>query len=95
MADNPNSPTAPPGSTGCGSGCLFGLLVAFLIPVVVFCAILLGNSRNPQCGTPADEGGCDMGLVSATVSAIVIGLIVGLLVWLAMALRDRVNRKPE
>jgi hypothetical protein len=39
-----------------GTGCLIGLAVAVAIPVTVFGGILIGNSRNPQCGTPGDSG---------------------------------------
>jgi hypothetical protein len=74
-----------------GTGCLIGLAVAVAIPVTVFGGILIGNSRNPQCGTPGDSGGCEMGLASGTIGAIVFGLIAGLVVWLA--LRGRTNQK--
>jgi hypothetical protein len=91
MTNDSNDLNAPPASPGCGAGCLTGLLVAIGVPVTVFCAILIGNSRNPQCGTPADAGGCEMGLGSGTLSAIVIGFIAGLVVWLVLG--ERTNRK--
>ena len=95
MADNSNNPKAAPASSGSGKGCLVGLLVAIGIPVAVFCAIFIANSRNPQCGTPADAGGCEMGLGSGTISAIVIGFIAGIVVWIGMGLSGRTNRKPD
>ena len=95
MADGSDNPKPATVSSGSGSGCLVGLLVAIGIPVVVFCAIFIANSRNPQCGTPADAGGCEMGLGSGTISAIVIGFIAGIVVWMAMGLSGRTNRKPD
>ena len=49
---------------------------------------------NPQCGTPADSGGCEMGLAAGTISAIVIGLGLGIVVAIVMALASRPSRKP-
>jgi hypothetical protein len=69
-------------------------LVAVAIPLTVFCAILIGNSRNPQCGTPADAGGCEMGLASGTITAVVLGLA-GLVVLVLAVVVSRTKRKPE
>ena len=91
QSDNPNP---KPGSSGFGIGCLAALLVAVAIPLTVFCAILIGNSRNPQCGTPADAGGCEMGLASGTITAVVLGLA-GLVVLVLAVVVSRMKRKPE
>jgi hypothetical protein len=91
QSDNPNP---KPGSSGFGIGCLAALLVAVAIPLTVFCAILIGNSRNPQCGTPADAGGCEMGLASGTITAVVLGLA-GLVVLVLAVVVSRTKRKPE
>ncbi len=82
-------------SGGFGMGCLVALLVAVAIPLTVFCAILVGNSRNPQCGTAADAGGCEMGLASGTITAVVLGLIVGLVVLVVAVAVSRMERKPQ
>ena len=91
QSDNPNP---KPGSSGFGIGCLAALLVAVAIPLTVFCAILIGNSRNPQCGTPADAGGCEMGLASGTITAVVLGLA-GLVVLVLAVVVSRMKRKPQ
>ncbi len=91
QSDNPNP---KPGSSGFGIGCLAALLVAVAIPLTVFCAILIGNSRNPQCGTPADAGGCEMGLASGTITAVVLGLA-GLVVLVLAVVVSRTKLKPE
>jgi hypothetical protein len=93
--DDSNNRNPKPASTGFGIGCLAALLVAVAIPLTVFCAILIGNSRNPQCGTPADAGGCEMGLASGTITAVVLGLIVGLVVLVVAVVVSRMKRKPE
>jgi hypothetical protein len=89
MAHHFNNPNPAPAS-GCGAGCLAAIGVAIAFPVLVFLGILIGNSRNPRCGTPADAGGCEIGLGSGTLSGIVIGLIAGLVVF---ALWNRMDRK--
>ena len=91
QSDNPNP---KPASTGFAIGCLGALFVAVAIPLTVFCAILIGNSRNPQCGTPADAGGCEMGLASGTITAVVLGLA-GLVVLVLAVVVSRTKRKPE
>ena len=91
QSDNPNP---KPASTGFAIGCLGALFVAVAIPLTVFCAILIGNSRNPQCGTPADSGGCEMGLASGTITAVVLGLA-GLVVLVLAVVVSRMKRKPE
>jgi hypothetical protein len=83
MTDAPDErppSTSPPD----GRGCLFGLLAAILIPVVVFAAVATANHFNPQCGTPADSGGCEMGLAAGTIVAAVVGLVAGISVAVVM-----------
>jgi len=70
-------------------GCLAGIAIAIGLPVIVFCGILIANAMNPRCGTPADSGGCEMGLASGTIGAIVIGLALGILVAIIMAIAGR------
>ncbi len=95
MAHQSDDPNPKPASTGFGIGCLGALVVAVAIPLTVFCAILFANSRNPQCGTPADSGGCEMGLASGTITAVVLGLVVGLVVLVVAVVVSRMKRKPE
>ena len=62
-----------------GAGCLAGCATAIAVPAIVFGGILIANLANPNCGTPADTGGCEMGLASGTISAVPIGLGLGIL----------------
>jgi hypothetical protein len=93
MTDTPDQPPPlPPATPRGGNGCLFGLLAAVLIPVAIFSAIAISNHFNPQCGTPADSGGCEMGLAAGTIVAVVIGLVVGIIVAVVMNSAGRSNR---
>jgi hypothetical protein len=60
-----------------GIGCLAGIATAIVVPAFVFVAILIANANNPNCGTPGDSGGCEMGLASGTIAAVFIGLMLG------------------
>jgi hypothetical protein len=86
--NQPASSTEPAQSSA-GLGCLAGVATAIAVPVIVFCGILIGNSMNPQCGTPGDAGGCEMGLASGTISAIAIGLGLGVIVGVCTAIARR------
>jgi hypothetical protein len=88
-----NEPTAPAPARSSGIGCLAGIRVAIAVPVVVFCGILIANAMNPQCGTPADTGGCEMGLAAGTIGAIVIGLALGVIVAIVTTIAGRPARK--
>jgi hypothetical protein len=90
MTDSSNP---PPGQAGSGLGCLWGLAVAIGIPAVVFVGILIANTLDPQCGTPGDSGGCEMGLASGTITAVVIGLVLGIVVAIATSLAGRASRQ--
>ncbi len=76
-----------------GIGCLAGIATAILVPTFVFVAILIANANNPSCGTPADSGGCEMGLASGTIAAVFIGLILGASIAVAAAIAGRVRRR--
>lgn len=78
-------------AVGGGLGCLVG---ALLLPLVVFVGVLIVNALDPVCGTPADSGGCEMGLVSSTATAIVPGVLIGVLVGALFGLR-RARQGPE
>jgi len=60
----------------------------------VFVAVIIANRLNPVCGTPADSGGCEMGLVSSTITAIVPGVLIGIAVGIALGLRNS-RQKPR
>src|SRR5262249_36517137 len=60
-----------------GRALLIGLLCAFAVPCATFVVILVAQHFDPVCGTPADSGGCDMGLVSSTVLSIAPGAFIG------------------
>jgi hypothetical protein len=77
-------------AAGGGLGCLVG---ALLLPIVVFIGVLIANALDPVCGTPADSGGCEMGLVSSTATAIVPGALVGIVVGALLGLR-RSRQEP-
>jgi hypothetical protein len=79
------SPFLGSGAVGAGLGCLVG---AFIVPVVVFIVVLIGERFNPVCGTPGDSGGCEMGLASATVMAVVPGMLIGLVIGCVLGLRS-------
>ena len=94
MTDQQNpEPAAPAPAASGGIGCLVGIGIAIAVPVVVFCGILIANALNPQCGTPADSGGCEMGLAAGTIAAIVIGLASGVIVAIVMNVAGRPARK--
>jgi hypothetical protein len=76
-----------------GIGCLAGVATAIAVPTFVFVAILIANANNPSCGTPADSGGCEMGLASGTIAAIFIGLVLGAGIAVAAAIAARVRRR--
>jgi hypothetical protein len=89
---NPDPAASAPAASG-GIGCLVGIGIAIAVPVVVFCGILIANALNPQCGTPVDSGGCEMGLAAGTIAAIVIGLALGVIVAIVMTVAGRPARK--
>ena len=76
-----------------GIGCLAGIAVAIVVPAFVFVAILIANANNPNCGTPADSGGCEMGLASGTIAAVFIGLMLGASIAVAAAIAGRIKRR--
>ncbi|SRR5258708_2518380 len=78
---------------GAGLGCVVG---AIIVPVAVFVVVLIGERFDPACGTPADSGGCEMGLASSTVMAVIPGILIGIVVGFALGLRgSRQNPKSE
>ena len=93
----PDEPDANSASAAGGSlsriGCLVGLATAIVVPTFVFVAILMANANNPSCGTPADSGGCEMGLASGTTAAVFIGLVLGASIAVAAAIAARVRRR--
>lgn len=92
MTETPDQPSATArAALGAGLGCVAG---AFVLPLVVFVALIIANRFNPVCGTPADSGGCEMGLVSSTATAIVPGVLIGIAVGLAVGLRNS-GQKPR
>jgi copper chaperone CopZ len=60
-----------------GRAFLIGLLCAFAVPCITFAVVLVSQHFDPACGTPADSGGCEMGLVSTTVLSIAPGALIG------------------
>ena len=76
-----------------GIGCFAGCAATIAVPTVVFCGILIASRMNPDCGTPADAGGCEMGLASGTISAIVVGLGLGILVAVITTVAIRASRR--
>jgi hypothetical protein len=76
-----------------GIGCLAGIVTAIAVPTFVFVAILVANANNPNCGTPADSGGCEMGLASGTIAAVFIGLMLGASIAVAAAIAGRIKRR--
>jgi hypothetical protein len=86
-----NSPSAAKASLS-GIGCLAGIAVAIVVPVFVLVAILIANANNPNCGTPADGGGCEMGLASGTIAAVFIGLMLGASIGVATAIFGRLRK---
>jgi hypothetical protein len=76
-----------------GVGCLAGVATAIAVPTFVFVAILIANANNPNCGTPADSGGCEMGLASGTITAVFIGLVLGASIAVVAAIAARIRRR--
>jgi hypothetical protein len=76
-----------------GVGCLGGVATAIAVPTFVFVAILIANANNPNCGTPADSGGCEMGLASGTITAVFIGLVLGASIAVVAAIAARIRRR--
>jgi hypothetical protein len=75
-----------------GVGCLAGIVTAIAVPTFVFVAILIANANNPNCGTPGDAGGCEMGLASGTITAVFFGLVLGAGIAVAAAIVGRIRR---
>lgn len=78
-------------AVGAGLGCLFGGFVALAGSFVI---VLVLNQFNPVCGTPADSGGCEMGLVSVPIQAIVPGAFIGIAIGVSLGVW-RAYRKPR
>jgi hypothetical protein len=76
-----------------GIGCLVGIATAIVVPAFVFVAILIANANNPNCGTPGDSAGCEMGLASGTIAAVFIGLMLGASIAVAAAIAGRIRRR--
>jgi hypothetical protein len=94
MSDEPDRNSEPPPKASLAAiGCLAGIATAIAVPTFVFVAILIANANNPNCGTPGDAGGCEMGLASGTISAVFFGLVLGATVAVATAIVGRF-RKP-
>ena len=85
--------TSPTKASLSGIGCLAGIATAIVVPTFVFVAILIANANNPSCGTPADSGGCEMGLASGTIAAVFIGLVLGASIAVAAAIAARIRRR--
>jgi hypothetical protein len=94
MSDKPDKTSASPTKASLsGVGCLAGIATAIVVPTFVFVAILIANANNPSCGTPADSGGCEMGLASGTIAAVFIGLVLGASIAIAAAIAARIRRR--
>jgi hypothetical protein len=76
-----------------GIGCLAGVATAIVVPTFVFVALLIANANNPNCGTPTDAGGCEMGLASGTITAVFAGLVLGASIAVAAAIAARIKRR--
>jgi hypothetical protein len=94
MSDEPDANSAAANRASLsGIGCLAGIATAIAVPTFVFIAILIANANNATCGTPADSGGCEMGLASGTIAAIFIGLMLGASIAVAAAIAGRIKRR--
>jgi hypothetical protein len=67
---------------------------AVIVPIAVFIVVLIGEHFDPACGTPADSGGCEMGLFSSTMMAVIPGVLIGIVVGFALGWRGP-RRKPD
>lgn len=69
----------------------FGLLGFVVTPIVVAITVLtLAHLFDPNCGTPGDSGGCEMGAASMGFVSALPGLAIGV----AFALYRHFRRKP-
>jgi hypothetical protein len=94
MGDDQHKDSAPPTKPSLsGIGCLAGIATAIVVPTFIFVAILIANANNPSCGTPADSGGCEMGLASGTITAVFAGLVLGASIAVAAAIAARIKRR--
>jgi hypothetical protein len=94
MSDEQDRNSAPSAKASfSGIGCLAGIATAIAVPTFVFVAILIANANNPSCGTPADSGGCEMGLASGTIAAVFIGLMLGASIAVAAAIAACIKRR--
>jgi hypothetical protein len=93
MSDEPDGSSASPKASLSGIGCLAGVATAIVVPTFVFVAILIANANNPNCGTPGDAGGCEMGLASGTITAVFAGLVLGATIAVAAAIAGRIKRR--
>lgn len=97
MADPPpqmpsKSAPAAAGAAGAGLGCLAG---AILVPIATFVIVLIRNQFDPVCGTPADSGGCEMGLFTIPTTSIVPGVLIGISVGFLIGLARASRRDPN
>jgi hypothetical protein len=49
---------------------------------------------SPECGTPGDSGGCEMGMAVAIILSAPIGALAGFFIALAVATSRRQNPPP-
>jgi hypothetical protein len=78
-------PAAPAKRSGTGGiGCLAGIGTAIALPALVLAGMLIANRMNPDCGTPGDSGGCEMGVAAATIVAAPFGIVLGIIVWIVV-----------
>jgi len=84
-------PSLAGAAVGAGLGCLVG---AFIVPIGVFIVVLILERFNPVCGTPADSGGCEIGLASDTIMAVIPGVLLGIVIGFVLGLRRSSRPKP-
>jgi hypothetical protein len=71
---------------------LVGLIVA---PVAMFGIMAIVYHFSPECGTPGDSGGCEMGMAVAIILAVPIGALAGFLIALAVSPPGRQAPPPR
>jgi hypothetical protein len=60
---------------------LIGVIVA---PLAMFGIMALVYRFSPECGTPGDSGGCEMGMAVAIILSAPIGALAGFFIALAV-----------
>ena len=74
----------------CLSAVGFGLFGMVVVPLIAFFgALAVFHGVYPQCGTPGDSGGCEMGAGIIGLGSVIPGFLIGAAVGIHRARKRR------